>query len=124
MAAVTVVAYTLALRQDEAVLSLIGTAGGLATPFVLYAGSASLGGLVLYTCMILTGTAAVYLYKGWRTLPLVAFVGVWTVYFLGYASVVSTGLANLADLRALQAGGVFGWVVVVVVAGGGGGVPP
>jgi uncharacterized membrane protein len=118
MAAVTVVAFALALRQDEAVLSLIGTAGGLATPFVLYAGSASLGGLVLYTCTILTGTTAVYLYKGWRTLLLVAFAGVWTVFFLGYASVVSTGLANLADLRSLQAGVLFAWLVLWLVSVG------
>ena len=118
MAAVTVLAFVLALRQDETVLSLIGTVGGLATPFVLYAGSASLGGLVLFTCTILTGTVAVYLYKGWRTLLLVAFAGVWTVFFLGYASVVSTGLANLADLRSLQAGVLFGWLVLWLVSVG------
>src|SRR5687767_2103881 len=82
MVAVTLLAFALALRQDEVVLSLIGVAGGLATPFVLYAGSTSLGGLALYTCTIVAGTAAVYLYKGWRTLLLVSFAGVWTVFSL------------------------------------------
>jgi hypothetical protein len=79
MVAVTLLAFALALRQDEAVLSLIGATGGLATPFVLHAGDASLGGLALYTCTIVSGTAAVYLFKGWRMLLLVSFAGVWTV---------------------------------------------
>jgi hypothetical protein len=112
MVAVTLLAFALALRQDEAVLSLIGTAGGLATPFVLYAGGASLGGLALYTCTIVAGTAAVYLYKGWRTLLLVSFAGVWTVFFLGYTRVVVTGQAGLMDLWALQAGVIFGWLAL------------
>ena len=115
MVAVTLLAFALALRQDEAVLSQIGAAGGLATPFVLYAGSASLGGLALYTCTILAGTAAVYLYKGWRTLLLVSFAGVWTVYFLGYTRVVVPGQADLADLWSLQDGVIFGWLALWLV---------
>jgi uncharacterized membrane protein len=115
MVAVTGLAFALALRQDEAVLSLIGTAGGLATPFILYAGSASVVGLVLYTCTILAGVAAVYLYKGWRTLLLVAFAGVWTVFFLGYASAVSLGQGGPADLRSLQAGVLFAWLALWLV---------
>jgi hypothetical protein len=115
MVAVTLLAFALALRQGEAVLSLVGAAGGLATPFVLYAGSASLGGLALYTCTIVAGTAAVYLYKGWRTLLLVSFAGVWTVFSLGYTRVVVTGQADLMDLWALQAGVVFGWLALWLV---------
>src|SRR3712207_5452239 len=91
MVAVTLLAFALALRQDEAVLSLIGVAGGLATPFVLYAGSASLGGLALYTCTIVAGTAAVYLYKGWRSLLLVSFARIWTLFSLGYTRGGGTG---------------------------------
>jgi len=39
MASVTVISFVLSLRQDEALLSLIGTLGGLGTPFLLYTGS-------------------------------------------------------------------------------------
>src|SRR3712207_5137831 len=115
MVAVTLLAFALALRQGEAVLSLVGAAGDLATPFVLFAGSASLGGLALYTCTIVAGTAAVYLFKGWGALLLVSFAGVWTVFSLGYTRVVVTGQADLMDLWALQAGVIFGWLALWLV---------
>lgn len=72
MVAVTLLACVLSLRQDDASLSVIGASGGLGTPFVLYSGAGSLGGLVLYACLILSGTTAVYLYKGWISLLIVS----------------------------------------------------
>jgi len=51
MVLVTLLAFMLSLKQNEAVLSLIGAIGGLGTPFLLYTGAGSLPGLVGYTCV-------------------------------------------------------------------------
>ena len=115
MVAVTLLAFVLSLRQNEASLSLIGTLGGFATPFVLYTEAGPLGGLVLYTSLILVGACAIYLFKGWRSLLLVSFGGVWTVLLLGYLSVYPPELAARVDQRALQAGVIFGWLALWLV---------
>ena len=116
LVAVTLLTFALSIRQDEAALSLIGAAGGFGTPFLLYDGSGNLGGLVLYTTLILAGIAAVYLYKGWRSLLLFSTAGVWTVLVAGYAQ--SAGPALEAGRLSLQAGALFAalalWLVPVV----------
>lgn len=68
MVGVTALAFSLSIRQDAATLSVIGVVGGLATPFLLYDGEGSTVGLVAYTCLVLSGAVAVYLYRGWRVL--------------------------------------------------------
>jgi hypothetical protein len=115
MVAVTLLAFVLSLRQNEAVLSLIGTLGGFATPLILYTEAGPLGGLVLYASLILAGACAVYLFKEWRSLLLVSFGGVWTVLLLGTLSVYPPELAARVDQRALQAGVVFGWLALWLV---------
>ncbi|MGH3088327.1 MAG: DUF2339 domain-containing protein, partial [Rubrobacteraceae bacterium] len=104
MSAVTVLAFALAIRQDTTVLSITGTVGGLLTPFLLYTEDGSVGGLVLYTCTILAGVVAIFLYKGWRSLLIVSFIGVWMVFFIG--AIEASGL----DKWALQVGVAFGWI--------------
>src|SRR5918997_1210820 len=64
MVAVTLLAFSLSLRQEGVPLSLIGTLGGLGTPFLLYTESGSLGGLLLYTCLILAGMGAFFSFAG------------------------------------------------------------
>jgi uncharacterized membrane protein len=115
MAAVTVLAFALALHQDGAALAVIGVSGGLATPFLLYDGDGSLGGLVLYAGLVLAGAMGIYLLKGWRSLLLVAFGGYWAVLLTGYAGVDPIWPLPVADGVALQAGVIFGWVMLWLV---------
>lgn len=110
MAAVTLLAFTLALRQDGVALAAIGVSGGFATPFLLYDGAGALGGLVLYAGLVLAGAMGIHLLKGWRSLLLVGFVGYWAVMFTGYAGVPAVETLPVADGVPLQAGAVFGWI--------------
>ena len=47
MVAVTVVSIVLALRQDHASMAVIGTIGGLGTPFLLYTNVGAVSGFLL-----------------------------------------------------------------------------
>ncbi len=60
---VTLLAFSLAVWRGRVALSLVGAVGGLGTSFLLYTGSGTLGGLLLYTCVVLAGTGAIYFYK-------------------------------------------------------------
>lgn len=115
MAAVTLLAFALALRQDGAALAVIGVSGGLATPFLLYDGEGALAGLVLHAGLVLTGAMGIYLLKGWRSLLVVSFGGYWAVMFTGYDGATLVGLPTLADGVALQAGALFGWISLWLV---------
>ncbi|CAN5901116.1 hypothetical protein BH23ACT11_BH23ACT11_28880 [soil metagenome] len=113
LVAVTLLAFTLSIRQNGAVLAVIGAAGGFGTPFLLYDGSGGLGGLVLYTSLILAGIAAVYLYKGWGSLLLVSSAGVWMVLLAGY---LQGAMPTLETGRwSLQAGALFATLVLWLV---------
>ena len=116
MVAVTLLAFVLSLRLDGAPISLIGALGGLGTPFLLYTDSGSLAGLVLYTCLILAGTGAVYHRKGWVSLLAVSFVGGWSVLLVGYVdSAFLVMEPSLDDRRVLQAGVIFAWLLLWLV---------
>ncbi|CAN5146876.1 DUF2339 domain-containing protein [soil metagenome] len=113
MVAVTLLAYFLSLRQDEAPLSVVGSLGGLGTPFLLYNDAGSLGGLVLYTCLILAGMGAVYFYKGWASLLAVSSVGGWLVFLIGYLDSLSLMMApSPGDRTVLQLGVIFAWLLL------------
>ena len=108
MVAVTLLAFALSLRQDGVALALIGSAGGFGTPFVLYAESGTLGGLVLYVCLLLGGVCAVYLYKGWRTLLLFSAAAAWTIFLVGYDNFINFTEPGLVQGRSsLQIGVLF-----------------
>ena len=117
MVAVTLLAFSLSLRQDGVALSLIGALGGLGTPILLYTDSGSLGGLLLYTCLILAGMGAVYFRKGWGSLFVVSFVGGWMVFVVGYADTyfAITG-PSPGDRQVLQAGVAFAWLLFWLAA--------
>ena len=117
MVAVTLLAYVLSLRQNEVPLSLVGALGGLGTPFLLYSDTGTLGGLVLYTCVILAGMAAVYFYKGWISILGVSAAGGWLVFLVGYASSFSFRMATppLGDRLTLQLGVTFAWLLFWLV---------
>lgn len=92
MVGVTLLAFFLSLRQQNAVLSVIGVLGGLGTPFLLYRGEGSLTGLVIYTGLVLLGASAIYWQQGWRSLIWTTFSGVWLIFLIGYG----THLSDLA----------------------------
>src|SRR5918911_137996 len=110
MVSVTVLAVLLALRHDEVVLSIIGVAGALATPFLLYTESDNLPALVAYICLVLAGTGAIYIYRGWRSLLLTAFAGVWIVFLVSAFGISWAREPVQSDQLALQLGVVFGWL--------------
>ena len=111
MLAVTALAFFISLKQDDAIFSLIGTAGALGTPFLLYTGSGSIPGLIGYTCLVLAGTTAVYFIKGWRLLLWLSVVGGWVV--IGIALDSGDFLYKFyadADQWAVQLGAIFAWL--------------
>ena len=116
MVAVTALAFGLALRQGDAALSVVGVLGGLATPFLLYTDAGSIPGLVGYTSLVLLGAAAVYLYRGWRSLLSVAYAGGWLVLWLGAIEAFRVGaLPAGADRLALRLGVLFTWLLFATV---------
>ena len=111
MVSVTLLAFILSLKQNGAVLALIGAVGGLGTPFLLYTGAGNLPGLVGYTCLVLSGTGAIFFYRGWRSLLWTSVIGGWSVFLIGLNNVASTDpKMAIAELWALQLGIVFGWL--------------
>lgn len=119
MIVVTLLALSLSLQQDEPVLSILGTIGGLGTPFMLYRGEGSLTMLILYTCLILSGSGAVYFFKGWKSLLWSIVSGGWLVLLVGlYNNIYNVIEPPLSDQWALQAGVLFSacifWLVPVV----------
>ncbi len=106
MVAATVLAFVLSIRQNDAILSLIGVIGGLGTPFLLYTGEGNIPGLVGYTCLILGGTVGIYFFKGWRSVLWVSVLGGWSVLTI---ALTNTGSVR-ADQIAVQAGAAFAWL--------------
>lgn len=114
MTAVTLLAFALAHGQDDAVLAVVATLGGLLTPFLLYTGEGNVPGLVIYTCLVLAGAGGMYFFKGWRTLLGVAAVGGWLVFVAVWFDITFDGGA-LGDEPAFHFGIVFWWLAVGVM---------
>ena len=110
MVVISALAFGLALRQDDAIFSLIGTAGALGTPFMLYTGSGSVPGLMMYTCLVLIVTSAVYFYKGWRLLFWLSVIGGWVVMAVGLVGSEVDFRSPLSDRWSLQGGLIFAWL--------------
>lgn len=116
MVSVTVFAFIISLKQNEDILSLIGVIGGLGTPFLLYTGTASIPGLVGYTCLIISGMSAIYFYKGWSKLLITSVVGGWVVLLIVLEKGLDSGLPhNIDDHWALQSGVIFAWLLFWLV---------
>jgi hypothetical protein len=114
MAFVTLLAFVLSVRQGEVILSLIGLSGGLLTPFVLSGPGLKLPWLVGYTCLIVVGTSAIYLFRGWRSLLWNSMSGAWSILLIGYtnnilpaASAAVPGAPQPGDRWALLGGAAF-----------------
>lgn len=109
MIVVSLLTFSLSIRQDEAILALIGTLGGFATPFLLYTGGSNVPGLIFYTCILMVGTVAIYFYKGWRVLLWGATLLGWIVLWVGLDAAVSRTAVS-ADKWAVQVGLVLAWL--------------
>jgi len=110
MIAATVLAFFLSLADNRAALSVIGVAGGLGTPFLLFTGSGSVPGLIAYTTLVLAGASAVYFDRGWRSLLWVSVVGGWSVMVIALGATWGSQAAFL-DKASLQAGIIFAWIL-------------
>jgi len=105
MVVVTLLALSLSLQQNQPVLSVIGTLGGLGTPFMLYSGSGSLPALMIYTTVILSGASAMYLVKGWKSLLWTMATGSLLVMLVGfYNNILDVTEPVFSDRLSLQAG--------------------
>ncbi len=83
MGAVTIVTFTQAFRYDSLAVSLLGWAGGFATPFLLSRGEANAAGLFGYIALLDAGLLAVIAVrkKWWVLLPL-AFAATYGIFAL------------------------------------------
>jgi uncharacterized membrane protein len=119
MIIVTFLSFVLSLKQNEAVLSIIGAIGGLGTPFLLYTGESNLPGLIGYTCLILAGTSAIYFYRSWRSLLFTSVIGGWLVIWVAMLSVApfnqETVLLNKIYLQlGFCACWIFFWLIPLI----------
>ncbi len=110
MILVTMLTFSLSLRQNEAVLALIGTIGGFATPFLLYQGNSNVPGLILYACLLIAGTVAIYFLRGWRVLLWASAMFGWILIWIAE----DTALDNFSDVTpdkwVVQVGILFAWL--------------
>ncbi len=111
MVAVTVIAFLLAVRQNEAILSILAALGGFGTPFMLYSSAGNLPGLVAYTSLIIAGATGIYFFKGWKSLLWLSSICGWAVFAIGlaYDSGAASTLTS-GDRFAVQAGIEFAWL--------------
>ena len=93
MSAITLLAFAIAVRSEDAMVATIATIGGLATPFLLHSGSGSVAGLVGYTCAVAGGACAVFASRGWRVVLWTVVLGGWPV-LLGATDQLGRGVTG------------------------------
>jgi uncharacterized membrane protein len=109
MVLVTVFLFWVSVRQNESVLAVLAAVGGLGTPFLLYTEAGSVPGLIAYTSIVLVGTSAIYLFKGWQSLLWVTALGGWFVLALAFQEDAT------ANRVSLQAGVLVIWLLFWLV---------
>lgn len=109
MVLVTVYTFWAAVKQHAPVLAALGAFGGLGTPFFLYTESGTVPGLMAYTCLVLIGTSAIYLFCGWRSLLWTTAFGAWSVVALGFDR------TTLTNKLALEFGMATIWLLFWIV---------
>lgn len=115
MAAVTSGAFLLSLREDEPLLTLVGTLGGVGTPFLLYPRTGSLGWLSAYVAFIALWNGVVYARRRWDTALLTAGVGSWVALVSGLVVSERAGPPPMDARWALQGALVLVWAVLGVL---------
>lgn len=115
MLLITVLSFPLAAKRDDAILAILATLGGLATPFILQSSNDYLTLLVSYTSLILVGAGATYWFKGWRSLLFVSFFGSWLVILFCYLSFGFRFQSVSVERWTLQAAVILAWVLFWVM---------
>ncbi len=115
MAAVTSAAFLLSLREDEPLLTIVGTLGGVGTPFLLYPRTGSLGWLSAYVAFIALWNGVVYARRRWDTALLTAGVGSWVALVSGLVVSERAGPPPVDARWALQGALVLVWAVLGVL---------
>jgi uncharacterized membrane protein len=109
MVLVTVFTFAMSVRQDEPSLAVLGAVGGLGTPFFLYTAAGTVPALMAYTCLVLAGTSAIYLFKGWLSLLWTTAAGAWLVMALAFDP------DTYGNRVALQSGAGAIWLLFALV---------
>ena len=115
MAVVTSAAFLLSLREDEPLLTIVGTLGGVGTPFLLYPRTGSLGWLSAYVAFIALWNGVVYARRRWDTALLTAGVGSWVALVSGLVVSERAGPPPVDARWALQGALVLVWAVLGVL---------
>lgn len=115
MAVVTSAAFVLSLREDEPLLTIVGTLGGVGTPFLLYPRTGSLGWLSAYVASIALWNGVVYARRRWDPALAAAGVGCWTALVSGLVVSQRAGPPDTAARWALQGAVVLVWLVLGVL---------
>ncbi|MCP4419301.1 MAG: DUF2339 domain-containing protein, partial [Chloroflexi bacterium] len=71
--------------------------------------SSNVPGLILYTCLLIVGTVAIYFFRGWRVLLWLSAALGWIIIWVGEEAALSGFTAVTADKWAVQAGILFAW---------------
>ena len=118
MVSISLLSLYLSIHKNRAILSIVGTIGGLGTPFLLYTEEGSIFGLITYTCFVIAGTSAIYVHRGWRSILLVSAIGGWLIFLISGVEVLRAADPSLSDKSIVQAGIFFGmfafWAVPVM----------
>lgn len=115
MMAVTMGTFVVATAERDAVLANIAAIGGFVTPFVLDTPALfptpfeDLGTLI-YMCVVLAGTAAIYFYRGWQSVLLTSVVFMW-----GYLTLAMADASTVAESAAVQAAILVTFVATAVL---------
>ena len=115
MVGTTLLSYCLALYQNEPPMALVAVIGGIATPFVLSTGSGNIPGLIIYTCVILTGSMAIYYFRPWRLLYWSSWIGGWFVMGIAVNQLPPLNSESLSYFWSVQAGILFTWTLFWIV---------
>jgi uncharacterized membrane protein len=115
MTVVTLLAFTISVRQDSLPLTIVATVGGLATPSLLYDADRNAIGAVAYVVVIATTAVAIQVRRRWSALLWVAAVAA------GVAMIAAIFQYSLVDASAAQrwpvtAGLIYLWAMFAVFA--------
>ena len=115
MVGVTALAYWLSLREEEAVLTVVGTLGALGTPFLLYPRTGDLAWLSAYVAVIALWNGVVYAHRRWPAALGAAALGTWLALLSGMVVKERLGPVAGVDRWALQGAVVLAWAVFGVL---------
>ena len=115
MAGVAGISLALAIRERDAALSIVGTAGALMTPLLLYRDPGQMAMLTAYMALVVGGAGWVYSRHDWAGLLGIGAAGAWSVLLVAWLVGVRTEAAGTADRVAFTFAVLVTWVVTGVL---------